>query len=71
MAGKWFKDQAISTGDIENWYQLEGKHRTGCAEGRLKEHARKSSTDVPGEAGVADLMLVEGRNEIKIPFYIH
>ena len=39
MAGKWFKDQAISTDDIENWYQLEGKHCTGCAEGKLKEHA--------------------------------
>ena len=75
LASKWFREQAISANDIDNWYKLEGKHCTGCAEGKLKEHARKSSTkplqaETPGEAGVADLMFIEGRNDIKIPFYV-
>ena len=76
MANKWFKDGTITIKDIENWYEMEGKHCTGCAEGKLKEHARKSSTkplkaNVPGEVGVADLMFVEGRHDVKTPFYIH
>ena len=63
MASKWFKNQTVTTGDIEDWYRIEGKHCTGCAEGKLKEHSRKSSTkplkaEEPGETGVADLMFV-------------
>ena len=42
----------------------------------MKEHARRSSTKPlnatrPGENGVADLMFIEGRNDVKTPFYVH
>ena len=45
-------------------------------EGKLKEHARKTSTKPlsatrPGENGVGDLMFIEGRHDVKTPFYVH
>ena len=48
----------------------------GCVEGKIKEHARSASTkpltaEKPGENGVGDLMFIEGRNEVKTPFYLH
>ena len=54
VACKWFKDEVISYQDRERWYELEGKYCTGCLEGKLKEHARKLSTnplsaDQPGD----------------------
>ena len=76
MAHSWFKDITVEHKDIDEWFELEGKYCTGCLEGKLKEHARRSSTKPleakePGENGVGDLMFVEGRHDVKIPFYIH
>ena len=76
MAGSWFPDTTVTKEDIHEWYESEGKFCTGCLEGKLKEHARKASTKPlsatrPGENGVGDLMFVEGRHDVKIPFYIH
>ncbi len=46
------------------------------SETKLKEHARKTSTKPlsatrPGENGVGDLMFIEGRHDVKTPFYVH
>ena len=76
MAGSWFADTTITKEDIEEWHVLEGKFCAGCLEGKLKEHARRASTKPlkatrPGENGVGDLMFIEGRHDIKTPFYIH
>ena len=76
MAGRWFVNMDISDGDIETWHSTEGKFCAGCLEGKLKEHARKASTKPlvatrPGENGVGDLMFIEGRHEVKTPFYVH
>ena len=76
MSGEWFKDFDITPQDLDKWNELEGKFCTGCIEGKLKEHARKTSSkplsaNRPGENGVADLMFIEGRNEVKTPFYVH
>ena len=54
MVDKWFEDLEVTTQDIEKWYATEGKFCSGCIEGKLKEHARKTSTkpltaDKPGE----------------------
>ena len=74
MSGEWFKDFDITPKDLDKWNQLEGKFCSGCIEGKLKEHARNASSkplsaNRPGENGVADLMFIEGRNEVKTPFY--
>ena len=50
--------------------------RSDCVEGKLKEHTRRVSTkpltaEKPGENGVGDLMVIEGRNDAKTPFYMH
>ena len=42
----------------------------------MKEHARRASTkpltaEGPGENGVGDLMFIEGRSDLKTPFYVH
>ena len=76
MAGEWFRDFEVTPQDIDEWHQLEGKFCSGCVEGKLKEHARKSSTKPlsatrPGENGVGDLMFIEGRHDVKTPFYVH
>ena len=76
MAERWFKDSGITHLDIEDWHSKEGKFCAGCLEGKLKEHARRASTkpltaNRPGENGVADLMFIEGRHEVKTPMYIH
>ena len=76
MAELWFKDSGITHSDIEDWHDKEGKFCAGCLEGKLKEHARRSSTkpltaNRPGENGVADLMFIEGRHDVKTPMYIH
>ena len=76
MANKWFGDLEITTKDIEIWHSKEGKFCSGCVEGKLKEHARNTFTKPltatkPGENGVADLMFIEGRHGVKIPFYVH
>ena len=62
--------------DVEAWHAKEGKFCAGCLEGKLKEHARRASTKPltasrPGENGVADLMFIEGRHDVKTPMYIH
>ena len=44
MANKWFEDLEITPKDIEIWHAKEGKFCSGCVEGKLKEHARKTST---------------------------
>ena len=66
----------VTTQDIEKWYATEGKFCSGCIEGKLKEHGRKTSTkpltaDKPGGNGVVHLMFIEGRNDAKTPFYVH
>ena len=76
MVDKWFEVLKVTTPDIEKWYATEGKFCSGCIEGKLKEHARKTSTkplaaDKPGGNGVGDLMFIEGRNDVKTPFYVH
>ena len=76
MSDVWFGEGTISPQDIDSWRDIEGKFCTGCQEGKLKEHARRSSTKPlnatrPGENGVADLMFIEGRNDVKTPFYVH
>ena len=76
MVDKWFEDLEVTTQYIEKWYGTEGKFCSGCIEGKLKEHARKTSTkpltaDKPGGNGVGDLMFFEGRNDVKTPFYVH
>ena len=58
------------------WHAREGKFCSGCVEGKIKEHARRASTkplaaEKPGENGVGDLMFIEGRHEVKTPFYLH
>ena len=78
MANKWFGDLEVTPTvcnkeDIEIWYAKEGKFCSGCVEGKLKEHARKTSTKPltattkPGENGAADLMFIEGRHGVKTP----
>ena len=64
MANKWFGDLEVTPKDIEIWHAKEGKFCSGCVEGKLKEHARKTSTKPltatkSGENGVADLMFIE------------
>lgn len=76
MKELWFKTETVTDRDIEEWFELEGKFCTGCLEGKLKEHARKSSTkplqaERPGHNGVGDLMFIEGRHDYKTPFYVH
>ena len=76
IVDKWFEDLEVTTQDIEKWYATEGKFCSGCIEGKLKEHARKTSTkpltaDKPGGNGGGDLMFIEGRNDVKTPFYVH
>ena len=56
----------ISDCDIDEWNDLKGRFCTGCGEGKLKKHARRSSTKPlktkrPGESGVGDLMFIKGR----------
>ena len=70
MAGVWFKELEITPKDIDMWHAREGKFCSGCVEGKIKEHARRASTkplaaEWPGENGV------EGRNEVRTPFYLH
>ena len=62
--------------DIDMWHAREGKFCSGSVEGKIKEHARRASTkplaaEKPGENGVGDLMFIEGRNEVKTPFYLN
>ena len=45
--------EGLNTKDIDNWYDNRGRFCSGCAEGKLKEHARVRSTkplqaEVPG-----------------------
>jgi hypothetical protein len=49
---------------------------SGCAEGRLKEHARVRSTkpliaEVPGKITVGDIMFVEMKQTVKRPLLVH
>ena len=44
MASKWFVNLEVTPKDIEIWHAKEGKFCSGCVEGKLKEHARKTST---------------------------
>ena len=76
MAGVWFKELEVTPKDIDMWHAREGKFCSGCVEGKIKEHARRASTkplvaEKPGENGVGDLMFIEGRHEVKTPFYLH
>ena len=76
MSDVWLGEGTISPQDIDSWHDIEGKFCFGCQEGKLKEHTRRSSTKPlnatrPGENGVADLMFIEGRNDVKTPFYVH
>jgi hypothetical protein len=66
----------ISNKEIEMWKKLHGDFCSGCIEGSIKEQNRVKSTKPlvarePGDIGVADLMFVEGRAEIKTPLYVH
>ena len=75
MAGVWFKELEVTPKDIDMWQEREGKFCSGCVEGKIKEHARRASTKLlaaekPGANGVGDLMFIEGRNEVKTPFYL-
>ena len=76
MAERWFRGSGITHTEIEAWHAKEGKFCAGCLEGKLKEHARRASTkpltaNRPGENGIADLMFIEGRHDVKTPMYIH
>ena len=69
-------DTGVTDSDIKTWKRLQGDFCSGCIEGSLKEQNRVRSTkplqaNEPGEVGVADLMFVEGRAEIKTPLYVH
>ena len=44
LAPQWFIDAEITDRDIDEWNDLEGRFCTGCAEGKLKEHARRYRT---------------------------
>ncbi len=60
----------LSTVNIDNWYQEQGRFCSGCAEGKLKEHARVKSkkplmSATPGEVTVGDIMFVELKNNVK------
>ena len=60
MAREWFRDFEVTPQDIDEWHQLEGKFCSGCVEGKLREHARKSSTKPlsatrPGENGAGTM----------------
>ena len=68
MAGVWFKELEVTPKDIDNWHAREDKFCSGCEEGKIKEHARRASTK---PLTVGDLMFIEGRNDVKIPFYLH
>ena len=74
---QWFKSSILITeSDVDEWWKLEGDFCTGCLEGKMKEHYRRMSTkplnaSTPGEVGAADLMFIESRNDVKIPFLVH
>ena len=53
-------DSGITHSDIEDWHDKEGKFCAGCLKGKLKDHARRSSTkpltaNRPGENGDGEL----------------
>jgi len=68
--------EEIRAADIDHWYQECGRFCSGCAEGKMKEHARiKSSkplqSDHPGGVTVGDIMFIKGTKNVKRPLIIH
>jgi len=68
--------QEINATDIDHWYQELGRFCSGCAEGKMKEHARIQSSKPlqsknPGGVTVGDIMFVEGLKNVKKPLMIH
>jgi len=68
--------QDVNTTDIDHWYQEHGRFCSGCAEGKMKEHARIQSSkplqsENPGGVTVGDIMFIEGLKNIKRPLMIH
>jgi hypothetical protein len=66
----------IQASDIDHWYQEQGRFCSGCAEGKMKEHARIGSikplnSDNPGGVTVGDIMFVEGIKNFKKPLMIN
>jgi hypothetical protein len=66
----------ITVEDIKYWKSNYGDFCTGCLQGKMTEHKRVSSTKPskatePGEVGEGDLMFIEGRHDVKDPFYLH
>ena len=41
------------------------------AKGGRKTSTKPLTADKPGGNGVGDLMFIEGRNDVKTPFYVH
>jgi hypothetical protein len=68
--------EEIRAADVDHWYQEYGRFCSGCAEGKIKEHARiKSSKPIqsnnPGGVTVGDIMFIEEAKNIKRPLLIH
>jgi hypothetical protein len=66
----------ITGEDIDHWYHEQGKFCSGCAEGKMKEHARIKSSkplscDKPGGVTVGDIMFVEGPKNVKKPMMVN
>jgi hypothetical protein len=66
----------LKLSDIDRWLDECGKFCTGCAEGKLKEHARVKSTkplasQIPGEVTVGDIMFIEMKNNVKKPLMLN
>jgi hypothetical protein len=68
--------QEIQASDIDKWYKEQGQFCSGCIEGKMKEHARVTSTKplkakAPGNITVGDIMFMEVKNGVKKPLMIH
>jgi hypothetical protein len=66
----------VSATNIDNWYQEHGRFCSGCAEGKMKEHARIKSTKplqslTPGSVTVGDIMFVKLKEDTKKPLMVH
>jgi hypothetical protein len=68
--------EEIRAADVDHWYQECGRFCSGCAEGKVKEHARiKPSKPLqsnnPGCVTVGNMMFIEGAKNVKRPLLIH
>ena len=46
MVGVWFKELEVTPKDNDMWHAREGKFCSGCVEGKIKEHARRTESAI-------------------------